>query len=174
MSDSTAIKHGPVEAASNVSSEAPALRDELLAELCGLSSTMCAAMDACPGFVPCGHAFGVVIEGLFAAGGCDDAARLRECTDEVRARNEHVSAHRGVTAGEARLAPVSDARAALLLAAVRGVACDAYAAMLLGRMDDSVDVFLARALKALGEGAADDALISQAAEAARAARALLA
>ena len=39
----------------------------LMAELVGLGTTMCAAMDAHPGFVPCRHAFDVLLEGLEAA-----------------------------------------------------------------------------------------------------------
>ena len=39
----------------------------LMAELVGLGTTMCAAMDANLGFVPCSHAFGVLLEGLEAA-----------------------------------------------------------------------------------------------------------
>ena len=58
------IQHGPVAASATEADGTQGLRDQLMAELCGLGATMTAAMAAQPGFVPCEHAFGVVIEGL--------------------------------------------------------------------------------------------------------------
>lgn len=156
MSD-VQINHGPVEAVADAPSAADASRDALLAELCGLGATMSAAMEAVPGFVPCGHAFGVVVDELAA---------------DVRARSEHVSAHRGVAQGAVALAAPQSPEAALLLAAVRGIASDAFGAMQLGRMDDDVDVFLANALAALGSGAVDHELLTRAGVAAQKAYAL--
>ena len=170
MSD-VQINHGPVEAVADAPSAADASRDALLAELCGLGATMSAAMEAVPGFVPCGHAFGVV-EGLYAASACGDAAQLDELAADVRARSEHVSAHRGVAQGAVALAAPQSPEAALLLAAVRGIASDAFGAMQLGRMDDDVDVFLANALAALGSGAVDHELLTRAGVAAQKAYAL--
>lgn len=171
MSD-VQINHGPVEAVADAPSAADASRDALLAELCGLGATMSAAMEAVPGFVPCGHAFGVVAEGLYAASACGDAAQLDELAADVRARSEHVSAHRGVAQGAVALAAPQSPEAALLLAAVRGIASDAFGAMQLGRMDDDVDVFLANALAALGSGAVDHELLTRAGVAAQKAYAL--
>ena len=171
MSD-VQINHGPVEAVADAPSAADASRDALLAELCGLGATMSAAMEAVPGFVPCGHAFGVVVEGLYAASACGDAARLDELAADVRARSEHVSAHRGVAQGAVALAAPQSPETALLLAAVRGIASDAFGAMQLGRMDDDVDVFLANALAALGSGAVDHELLARAGVAAQKAYAL--
>lgn len=171
MSD-VQINHGPVEAVADAPSAADASRDALLAELCGLGATMSAAMEAVPGFVPCGYAFGVVVEGLYAASACGDAAQLDELAADVRARSEHVSAHRGVAQGAVALAAPQSPETALLLAAVRGIASDAFGAMQLGRMDDDVDVFLANALAALGSGAVDHELLTRAGVAAQKAYAL--
>lgn len=143
-----------------------ALRDQLLAELVGLGSTMSAAMDANPGFVPCGHAFGELVVGLYATVACDDEARLAELVEAVRARSEHVSDHRGVPAGAAvnvraaiaAAAPAEGDEAmaagmkAQLLASIQGTSAHVLRAMEQGRMDDEVNVLLANALRALGEG----------------------
>ena len=61
--------------------EVAGLQRKLVAELVGLGATMRAAMDANPGFVPCGHAFGVVIEGLSASAGHVEPARIREACE---------------------------------------------------------------------------------------------
>lgn len=163
------IQHGTVagtddaELAARIH-EVAVLQDELLAELVGLGATMSAAMDALPGFVPCGHAFGVVIEGLAACAGRFEPDYLRQLIEAVRARSEHVSDHRGVAQGVAK--PVraelasaagdeaSGQEAALrasLLAALLGIAPYAQRAMELGVMSDDVDVALARGLAALGD-----------------------
>ena len=83
--------------------EKEALRHLLAAELVGLATTMCDAMDANPGFVPCGHAFGVVIEGLECTAFDAKPEVLREQAEKVHARSEHVAKHRGVPVG-----PVTD------------------------------------------------------------------
>lgn len=166
------IQHGPVAASATEADGTQGLRDQLMAELCGLGATMTAAMAAQPGFVPCEHAFGVVIEGLEAAVSSSDESRLSEVAEDVRARSEHVSAHRGVAQGAVALAAPQSPEAALLLAAVRGIASDAFGAMQLGRMDDDVDVFLANALAALGSGAVDHELLTRAGVAAQKAYAL--
>ncbi len=156
------VQHGAVEA---TESERPALyakRDELLAELCGLGATMSNAMAAVPGFVPCGHAFGVVIEGLYASVACGSVDDLEQVIAAVHDRSEHVSAHRGVELGAVAAPAAATAEAALLLAAIRGMAADAYCAMQLGRMDDDVDVLLANALAALGAGSVDHDLLTRA------------
>lgn len=100
------IQHGPVTASATEADGVQGLRDQLMAELCGLGATMTAAMAAQPGFVPCEHAFGVVIEGLEAAVSSSDESRLSEVAEDVRARSEHVSAHRGVPMGTAQIPPL--------------------------------------------------------------------
>ena len=163
---SNPVQHGAVEA---VETERPAVyakRDQLLAELCGLGATMTNAMAAVPGFVPCGHAFGVVIEGLYASVACGSEPELDEIAAAVHDRSEHVSAHRGVEAGAVSAPDASAPEAALLLAALRGMAADAYCAMSLGRMDDEADVLLANALAALGAGEVSHELLPRAGAAA--------
>lgn len=166
------IQHGPVAASATEADGAQGLRDQLMAELCGLGAAMTAAMAAQPGFVPCEHAFGVVIEGLEAAVSSSDESRLSEVAEDVRARSEHVSAHRGVPMGTAQMPAPATPEAALLLAALRGIAADAACAMRLGRMDQDVDVFLVNALAALGAGDASHALLERAGQAALAASGL--
>lgn len=166
------IQHGPVAASATEADGAQGLRDQLMAELCGFGATMTAAMAAQPGFVPCEHAFGVVIEGLEAAVSSSDESRLSEVAEDVRARSEHVSAHRGVPMGTAQMPAPATPEAALLLAALRGIAADAACAMRLGRMDQDVDVFLVNALAALGAGDASHALLERAGQAALAASGL--
>lgn len=166
------IQHGPVAASATEADGAQGLRDQLMAELCGLGATMTAAMAAQPGFVPCEHAFGVVIEGLEAAVSSSDESRLSEVAEDVRARSEHVSAHRGVPMGTAQMPAPATPEAALLLAALRGIAADAACAMRLGRMDQDVDVFLVNALAALGAGDASHALLERAGQAVLAASGL--
>ena len=163
------ITHGAVAGTDDAAmaaaiSEVASAQDALVAELVGLGTTMSRAMDAIEGFVPCGHAFGVVIEGLNASAGRFEPAYIRELTEAVRARSEHVSDHRGVPQGEA-----VDVRAALkgaaddkvaamraqLLVALQGMAPYAMRAMELGVMDDGVDVALARGLSALGNSELD-------------------
>lgn len=166
------IQHGSVTASATEADGVQGLRDQLMAELCGLGATMTAAMAAQPGFVPCEHAFGVVIEGLEAAVSSSDESRLSEVAEDVRARSEHVSAHRGVPMGTAQMPAPATPEAALLLAALRGIAADAACAMRLGRMDQDVDVFLVNALAALGAGDASHALLERAGQAALAASGL--
>lgn len=163
------IQHGPVTASATEADGVQGLRDQLMAELCGLGATMTAAMAAQPGFVPCEHAFGVVIEGLEAAVSSSDESRLSEVAEDVRARSEHVSTHRGVPMGTAQIPAPATPEAALLLAALCGIAADAACAMRCGRMDQDVDVFLVNALAALGAGGASHALLERAGQAALAA-----
>lgn len=163
------IQHGPVTASATEADGVQGLRDQLMAELCGLGATMTAAMAAQPGFVPCEHAFGVVIEGLEAAVSSSDESCLSEVAEDVRARSEHVSAHRGVPMGTAQMPAPATPEAALLLAALRGIAADAACAMRCGRMDQDVDVFLVNALAVLGTGDAGHALLERAGQAALAA-----
>lgn len=160
MSD--AIQHGAVQGTDDAAlradiEEVARLQDELVAELVGLGTTMSNAMDALPGFVPCGHAFGVVIEGLAASVGRFEPDYLCDLTAAVRARSEHVSDHRGVAQGmpmNVRAGLGSDdkvaAMRAQLLASLQGIAPYAMRAMELGVMSDELDVTLANTLAALG------------------------
>ncbi len=149
------MQHGVVEGVVDTDSvrKVVSLRGQLVAELVGLGATMCAAMDAMPGFVPCGHAFGVVIEGLSASAASMDVAELTSVAADVRARSEHVSDHRGVACGEAVdiLATAGDGdREVLALLQVAGLT--ALVAMEAGVMSDELDVALVRALAFLGRG----------------------
>lgn len=166
MSDCKPIQHGPVDATVGGTTRADELRSRLVAELCGLGATMTAAMDAVPGFVPCGHAFGVVIEGLRATVASNDEVELTSLVEAVHERSEHVCAHRGVPQGQACAPDVSAPESALLLAALRGIAADAYEGMRRGNMEDSVNILLVNALAALGAGTVDHALLTRAAAAA--------
>lgn len=170
------VTHGAVEATVGAAevSGTEAARSSLVAELCGLASTLRAAMEAQPGFVPCGHAFGELVGGLYAAVASDDADVLAQAADQARARAEHVSAHRGVTLGEPVAPRLSDPMAALLWAALRGMAADAWRGMRLGCMSDEVDVLLADALASLGAGSVDHELLLRAGAAAKTAAELVA
>lgn len=174
-SNDVRVTHGDVIAttAPEAQAEVERARLELMAELCALGSTMTSAMDAAPGFVPCGHAFGELVEGLCAVTGSDDARELAAAGASARARAEHVSEHRGVALGAAVFPMLDDARAALLFATLRGVAADARRAARVGRSDDGVNAFLANALSALGSGAVDDDLLVRAGRVAYAAGALV-
>ena len=120
-SNDVRVTHGDVAAttAPEAQAEVERARLELMAELCALGSTMTSAMDAAPGFVPCGHAFGELVEGLCAVTGSDDARELAAAGASARARAEHVSEHRGVALGAAVFPMLDDARAALLFATLR-------------------------------------------------------
>lgn len=166
MSENARIEHGAVDATRTESAvaELSRARKDLLAELCGLGATMSAAMEALPGFVPCGHAFGIVIEGLFGSVACDDVPALRQLAAEVHARSEHVSDHRGVAMGPVSAPDTAKTESAVLLAALAGIGARAYHAMQAGVMSDEVDVFLAQALAALGAGSVSHDLLMRAAK----------
>ena len=162
MSENTVI-HGAVAAAEpsvrEAALEAEDARRTLVAELAGLGATMAAAMDADPSFMPCGQAFGVVIDGLAAAAASTSAVELGALSEVVRARSEHVAAHRGVSQGSA-----ADVRHAMgeasgkptmrahLLAELMGIALAAQRGMSLGVMSDEVNELLVRGLDALSYG----------------------
>lgn len=162
MADNT-VEHGTVE-------EAPAevrdglvraeeARRVLVAELAGLGVTMTAAMDAHPGFVPCGHAFAVVIDGLAGAATATAAAELEALAEAARARSEHVAAHRGVSQGDAAYVRTAMGKAAgvatmraHLLAELMGIALAAQRGMAMGTMSNEVNVYLVNSLAALAAG----------------------
>lgn len=157
------IVHGAVEQAeASVRTqvlEAEEARRSLVAELAGLGATMAGAMDADPSFMPCGHAFADVIDGLAAAAASTNAVELDALADAVRARSEHVAEHRGVSQDDA-----ADVRRALgeasgkptmrahLLSALMGIALAAQRGMALGAMSDEVNELLVRGLAALSVG----------------------
>lgn len=175
MSDK--VVHGKVEGSDSEElrgriREVAGLQRELVAELVGLGATMCAAMEAQPGFVPCGHAFGVVIEGLAVSAGHVEPARIREASEAVRARSEHVAEHRGVPRGEAVdvLARIERGEKAEVLASalacLQGAAPYALRAMELGHMSDELNVALVSALALLGAEEPGCRLAEKAAQAA--------
>ena len=176
MSDK--VVHGKVEGSDSEElrgriREVAGLQRELVAELVGLGATMCAAMEAQPGFVPCGHAFGVVIEGLAVSAGHVEPARIREASEAVRARSEHVAEHRGVPRGEAvdvlaRIGRGERGAEALAsaLACLQGAVPYALRAMELGVMSDELDVALVSALALLGAEEPGCRLAEKAAQAA--------
>lgn len=166
--DERQVAHGAVEAIVDEGDvEAAELaRATLMDELCGLARTLVSAMEHNPGFVPCGHAFGELVEGLYAATTSDAEGELLAWACAARARAEHVSEHRGVPAGPA-VFPVPDgAEEALLFAAVRGLSADAVRALRLGRSREDVNLALAYGLAALGSGEVDHALLVRAGRAA--------
>ena len=107
------VIHGDVTAVTEVATQAPTerAREVLMAELCGLGATLTSAMEASPDFVPCGHAFGELIAGLYGAVVSDDEAALTELADTARSRSEHVAEHRGVTQAAAVFPKLDDANA---------------------------------------------------------------
>lgn len=166
--DNAQVKHGPVAATITKAQadEVERARSRLKDELCGLGATMTSAMEADPGFMPCGHAFGELIEGLHGVTVSQDPAELGELAERVRLRSEHVATHRDARQGVAVFPVPEVAQVALLFAAVRGVGADAWRALSMGATDDTVNVFLANALAALGAGEASQELLVQAGRAA--------
>ena len=159
------VQHGAVEGVFDEThaKQVVAKRQALVAELVGLGSTMCAAMDAMPGFVPCGHAFGVVLDGLTASAAATDLAAISEVTDDVRARSEHVAEHRDVPQGKVvNVCEGASAAASQALALTQAAALAAVPAMRAGLMSDELDVALVRALESLGKGDAASAQASAA------------
>lgn len=122
----------------------------LMAELIGLGTTMCAAMDAHPGFVPCGHAFDVLLEGLEAAAVHASTELLREQADKVHARSEHISDHRGVECGPVTAPYCGDGREPLA-GAIRDVKKAACAVEDSGIENQEACVAIARALAGIGD-----------------------
>lgn len=74
-------------------------QDKLAGALVALGATITDAMDAAPGFVPCGTPSQVIIDALNTYAAADDAA-ITQTTPSILAFVEHVSDHRGVTAHE--------------------------------------------------------------------------
>lgn len=158
------VQHGPVDMSSEELSAqihaVAAAQDELLAECVSLGTTLTRAMDALPGFVPCGHAFSELIVGVAETLGRQDVEELAQVKEAVRARAEHVADHRGVELGKA-LNPVpelvkldanSPQRVKLaLLAALQSLAIYTRRAMELGEMRDEINVAIARGLALLGD-----------------------
>lgn len=157
------VSHGAVEPTD------PRVREELLraedarrvlvSELAGLGATMTSAMNADPGFMPCGHAFGVVADGLAAAASSTDVAELEALTQAVRERSAHVAAHRGVSQGDAadvrramgQSAGVPTMRA-LLLVELMGIGLAAQRGLAMGAFSDEVNILMVNGLDALSYG----------------------
>lgn len=139
----------------------------LMAELVGLGATMCAAMDANPGFVPCSHAFDVLLEGLGAAAVPAPLEILREQADKVHARSEHIAEHRSVPRG-AVTCPYAGPGREPIADAVSDVKMAACAVEDSGCENEEACVAIARALAGIGDPHSDAAAVAeQAAEALR-------
>ncbi|MCI1998714.1 MAG: hypothetical protein LKJ49_08775 [Olsenella sp.] len=76
------------------------LQNELAHATIALGSTITAAMDDVPGFVPCGTPAQVVTDALRAASAPKEPAGISEQIDQVRGFVEHVAGHRAVPAHE--------------------------------------------------------------------------
>ena len=88
---------------------------ELAGATVGLGATISAAMDAAPGFVPCGTPAEVVIGALREAGSAEPPADIAAGIQKVRGLTGHVSEHCGVPAHEGTdVAAVSEAGKGLL------------------------------------------------------------
>lgn len=74
-------------------------QDQLAGALIALGATITDAMDAAPGFVPCGTPSQVIIDALNTYAAADNAA-IAQTTPRILAFVEHVSSHRGVAAHE--------------------------------------------------------------------------
>ncbi|MGI6754898.1 MAG: hypothetical protein ACOX4F_02635 [Atopobiaceae bacterium] len=124
------------------------MSDQLVSALVSLGQTLSNAMDAVPGFVPCGHAFGELAAGICALDSADESQAI----EAVRARAAHISDHRGVELGAETLevSPHLAQKQQQLLAAIKRLGKPAYEAISAGAERDEVDVFLARACAALG------------------------
>lgn len=157
------IDHGEIDRAGGDArerlAEAERARRALVAELSGLGATMTAAINAEPGFMPCGRAFAVVIDGLSAAAASDDPGELARLAAAARERSEHVSAHRGVSRGDAASVRAAMGQSAgrptlraALLAGIMGIALAARRGMAAGEMSDEVNLLLVNALDALSYG----------------------
>lgn len=139
----------------------------LMAELIGLGTTMCSAMDANPGFVPCGHAFGVLLDGLQAAAVHASTKILREQVDQVHARSEHIAEHRGVLCG-AVTAPYCGEGREPLADAIRDIKQAACVVDDSGCENEEACVAIARVLAGIGDPHCDAVAIAElAAEALR-------
>lgn len=151
---SDALHHGAVDAAlsQDAAQSLGEVRQELAATVCSLAGTLCAAMDAIPGFVPCGHAFAELLAGVNGLLTYENISELRALTEQAQARGAHVCDHRGVEPGVAVAPQIGSTEAALLWAATRGIAADAWHGMRAGVSSDGVNVFVARALFALATG----------------------
>jgi hypothetical protein len=68
-------------------------QDQLAGALVALGATITDAMDAAPGFVPCGTPSQVIIDALNTYAAADDAA-IAQTTPNILAFVEHVSDHR--------------------------------------------------------------------------------
>jgi hypothetical protein len=100
---------------------------ELVGATVGLGATIAAAMDAAPGFVPCGTPAQVVTDALRKAG-AEAPAGLEQDIADVSGFVGHVSEHRGVPAhGTTDVSGLSDAGRDLLDALLAFAASDAGA-----------------------------------------------
>lgn len=144
--------------------EVETLRTDLFSALCALGDTISSAMDSIEGFIPCEHAFGIVIDGLYIASISTDKEELQSLKDAVVARAEHVADHRQVPQSTLSFDESRDSYDASLVVTLRGLATVAHRAMNVGIMDQELNVFLVRALRALGKHEVTHELLMQASD----------
>lgn len=118
----------------------------LTAELISLGQTLTNAMDAAPGFVPCGHAFGELASGFVALGGADEQAAAESAHD----RAAHIADHRGVELGAVVELAGTEPERTELLSSAKQVAGSVAAALQAGTEAQDACIFLAHAAAALG------------------------
>ena len=139
-------------------------QDELTGALVGLARAWCAKGH---GSV-CDNAASLIEHALFATlTNVDfDGDDVRALTEKVRAKSEHAVEGTGEPVRELDMREVWDASEdvrslkSLLLFGLRGIAAYAYHARVLGKTaNDEVDVFIMKALKALGDDLSADELL---------------
>ena len=139
---------------------------ELLAQTAGLAITLSNAMEAVAGFIPCGHAFSELFVGLKLSFG-----DVQMALDGVRARAEHVSAHRGVDKGEPfdliaamKAYTATAAKLSQLVANLHVLASLAERAQRLGSTDDTLNKAIAVSLALAAKSSVSDSELAQAAD----------
>lgn len=162
------MEHGHVDATDNAYKaelvEVAHLQYKLVDEVVNLGKTLCAAMDAHPGFVPCDHAFFEFVEGLCLSIGAFTNEDIEGEIERVNARRLHIEDHRGVSIDAAKgvvetlskLDVNSPMRVKLaLLLALEGLAPYVMRSFELGVTKSEHLVLMARAANLLGTEDAD-------------------
>lgn len=126
----------------------------LAGALIGMGGTITNAMDANPGFMPCGRTAGVIIDNLSLLDTDIPADELAARTEEVLGFIDHVSAHRGVNPVPAHDAALTAAQIELL-DALTELAAAVLPAAQAGTFSDKVDEYLYRSLAAIARGEED-------------------
>lgn len=144
---------------------------ELLAQTAGLAITLSNAMEAVAGFIPCVHAFSELFVGLKLSFGDAEIKDVQMALDGVRARAEHVSAHRGVDKGEPfdliaamKAYTATAAKLSQLVANLHVLASLAERAQRLGSTDDTLNKAIAVSLALAAKSSVSDSELAQAAD----------